>query len=218
MGKDYHKILGLRKDASQDDIKKAYRKMALMYHPDKNNTPEAGVLFQEIAEAYTVLNESREKDNVDRYGNEVVYRGRMRQNRRNTGQSFEHKAHFESSDPFDLFRTLFGSPDPFGDPFYAMFPDNLYYQYGQAESSDSGLHVSVFELHVRGCSSATLYTGDGGKVRITTTVIGENESGQREKKFRTLSASLVEDEKRQKAGKRPSMKHNQNSFEENKHD
>ena len=74
MGKDYHTILGLRKDASQDDIKKAYRKMALMCHPDKNHTPEAGVLFQEIAEAYTALNDSSEKDNVDRYGDEVAYR------------------------------------------------------------------------------------------------------------------------------------------------
>ena len=80
MGKDYYKILGLRKDASEDEIKKAYRKMALMYHPDKNTTPEAGVRFQEIAEAYTVLNDSRDS--------------RMRRNRRNTGQSFEHKAHF----------------------------------------------------------------------------------------------------------------------------
>ena len=69
MGKDYHKILGLRKDASEDDIKKAYRKMALMYHPDKNNTPDgagAGVCFQEIEEAYTVLSDSREKDKVGR--------------------------------------------------------------------------------------------------------------------------------------------------------
>ena len=66
MGKDYHKILGLRKDASEDEIKKAYRKMALLYHPDKNTTPEAGVRFQEIAEAYTVLSDSREKDNLVR--------------------------------------------------------------------------------------------------------------------------------------------------------
>ena len=130
----------------------------------------------------------------------------MRQNRRNTGQSFD----FHSSDPFDLFRTLFESPDPFGDPFYGMLPDNLYYQYGQAESSDSGLHVSVFIHHVGGCSSTTLNTRDGGKVHITTTVISENGSGQRKKKFRTSSCSLVEDEKREKARNRPRMKHNQN--------
>ena len=69
MGKEYFKILGLREDASEDDIKIAYRKMALMYHPDKNNTPDRaglGVRFQEIAEAYTVLSDSREKDNVGR--------------------------------------------------------------------------------------------------------------------------------------------------------
>ena len=126
-------------------------------------------------------------------------------------QSFEHKAHFQSSDPFDLFRTFFGSPDPFGDPFYDMLPDNLYCQYGQTESSESGLHVSVFEHHGGGCSSTTLHTRDGGKVRINTTVIGGNGSGQREKKFRTSSVSMVEDEKREKARNRPRMKHNQNN-------
>ena len=93
MGKDYHKILELRKDASEDDIKKAYRKMALLYHPDKNKTHDAGVRFQEIAEAYTVLSDSREKDSVDKYGDEVAFRGRMRQNRRNSGKRFNHKAH-----------------------------------------------------------------------------------------------------------------------------
>lgn len=55
MGVDYYKVLGLEKGASEDDIKKAYRKMALKYHPDKNKSPNAGEKFKQIAEAYEVL-------------------------------------------------------------------------------------------------------------------------------------------------------------------
>ena len=65
----------------------------------------------------------------------------------------------------------------------------------------------VFGYYAGGCSSTTLHTRDGGKVHITSTVIGDNGSGQREKKFRTLSSSLVEDEKRQKARNRSKIKH-----------
>lgn len=56
MGVDYYKVLGLKKGASDDDIKKAYRKLALKYHPDKNKSPSAEEIFKEIAEAYDVRN------------------------------------------------------------------------------------------------------------------------------------------------------------------
>ena len=54
MGKDYYKILNLQRDASDDDIRKAYRKHALKYHPDKNKSPDAGEKFKEVGEAYEV--------------------------------------------------------------------------------------------------------------------------------------------------------------------
>ena len=59
MGKDYYKILGLSRSASDDEIKKAYRKMALKYHPDKNSDPGAEEKFKEIAEAYEVLSDGK---------------------------------------------------------------------------------------------------------------------------------------------------------------
>ena len=57
MGKDYYKILGVRRIATDDELKKAYRKLALKYHPDKNQDPGAEDKFKEIAEAYDVLSD-----------------------------------------------------------------------------------------------------------------------------------------------------------------
>ncbi len=54
MGKDYYAMLGVAREASADDVKKAYRKMALKYHPDKNKADDAEEKFKEIAEAYEV--------------------------------------------------------------------------------------------------------------------------------------------------------------------
>lgn len=59
MGKDYYKILGVSRSATDDEIKKAYRKMALKYHPDKNSDPGAEEKFKEIAEAYEVLSDCK---------------------------------------------------------------------------------------------------------------------------------------------------------------
>jgi DnaJ-class molecular chaperone len=66
MSKDYYNILGVNKGASEDEIKKAYRKMAMQYHPDKNSSPEAETKFKEAAEAYDVLGNSEKRSNYDR--------------------------------------------------------------------------------------------------------------------------------------------------------
>lgn len=69
MSKDYYKILGVERDATPDEIKKAYRKMAMKYHPDKNDGDnEAEAKFKEAAEAYDTLSSPDKKANYDRYG------------------------------------------------------------------------------------------------------------------------------------------------------
>lgn len=68
MAKDYYNILGVDKGATDDQIKKAYRKLAMKWHPDKNSEPEAESKFKEISEAYEVLSDPSKKSNYDNYG------------------------------------------------------------------------------------------------------------------------------------------------------
>ena len=68
-GKDYYKILGVSKSASQEEIKKAYRKLALKYHPDRNkDDKDAESKFKEISEAYAVLSDSDKRKQYDMFG------------------------------------------------------------------------------------------------------------------------------------------------------
>ncbi len=69
MAKDYYKILGVDKSASEDEIKSAYRKLAKKYHPDLNkDNPQAAEKFKEINEAYEVLSDSQKRKNYDQFG------------------------------------------------------------------------------------------------------------------------------------------------------
>ena len=66
--KDYYEIIGVPKDADETEIKKAYRKLAMKYHPDRNPSPEAEEKFKEISEAYGVLSDSEKRKQYDRFG------------------------------------------------------------------------------------------------------------------------------------------------------
>jgi curved DNA-binding protein len=66
--KDYYATLGVKKDASQDEVQKAYRKLARKYHPDVNKDPKAEAKFKEIGEAYEVLKDEEKRKKYDQYG------------------------------------------------------------------------------------------------------------------------------------------------------
>lgn len=136
---DYYSILGIERSASLDEIKKAYRKMALKYHPDRNKDPDATDKFKEIGEAYEVLSNPEKKEIYDKYGKEGL----------------ENQGHMPSGNAADIFNMFFGGGNPFsgmfgGNPFSAMFgksgnmeeqPDNIKLRLG----------VSIQEVY-NGCT------------------------------------------------------------------
>jgi len=99
-GKNYYEMLELSSNATESDIKKAYRKLALKWHPDKNpdNQKEAEKRFKEISEAYEVLSDKKKRDIYDRYGSEGL------KNATNNGHHHSsHRDHFEFDfDPFSF--------------------------------------------------------------------------------------------------------------------
>ena len=69
--RDYYEVLGVEKNASANDIKKAYRKLAIQYHPDKNpDDKKAEEKFKEAAEAYSVLSDPDKRARYDQFGHE----------------------------------------------------------------------------------------------------------------------------------------------------
>jgi molecular chaperone DnaJ len=66
--RDYYEVLNVPKDSTKADIKRAYRKLALKYHPDKNKSPEAESQFKEISEAYAVLSDDEKRNQYNRFG------------------------------------------------------------------------------------------------------------------------------------------------------
>src|SRR6187549_3909295 len=110
--RDYYEILGVAKGASQDDIKKAYRKLAVQYHPDKNpNDKSAEEKFKELGEAYDVLSDDQKRAAYDRFGH-AAFSGGM------PGAGARGGFH----DPFDIFREVFGGAGGgAGDIFESIF-------------------------------------------------------------------------------------------------
>lgn len=95
MAKDFYQVLGVSRDASQNDIKKAYRKLALKYHPDKNQgDKEAESKFKEISAAYEVLSDENKRSKYDRFGHDAFV---------NSGGGSA-----AGGDPFDIFSQVFG--------------------------------------------------------------------------------------------------------------
>ncbi|MCI4384449.1 hypothetical protein PGIGA_G00038740 [Pangasianodon gigas] len=101
--KNYYEILGVQKDASDDDLKKAYRKLALKFHPDKNHAPGATEAFKAIGNAYAVLSNPEKRRHYDQYGEVRSCAGRRRHSERDFQPDIS---------PEDLFNMFFGGGFP----------------------------------------------------------------------------------------------------------
>lgn len=119
MGKDYYSILGISKNASDDEIKKAYRKLALKYHPDKNSSADAEEKFKEIAEAYEVLSDATKREVYDKFGEEGL-KGGAGTAKGGDGGGTSYAFH---GDPKATFAQFFGSASPFQTFFEFIGPN-----------------------------------------------------------------------------------------------
>lgn len=134
--KDYYTILGVTKSASAEEIKKAYRKLALQHHPDRNKgNKESETKFKEVTKAYEVLSDPQKKQTYDQFGEAAFEQGGMGQGGnpfaggfggQQGGQYGPFTYTYSSggpgggfdfggfSDPFDIFEQFFGGASPFG--------------------------------------------------------------------------------------------------------
>lgn len=109
--KDYYEILGVSRNATKEEIKAAYRKLALKYHPDRNKDPDAAEKFKEITEAYAVLSDDEKRARYDQFGHAGI-EGTYTQEDIFRGANFEDV--FRDFGFEEFFRDFFGFETPFG--------------------------------------------------------------------------------------------------------
>ena len=117
--KDFYEVLGLKKGASDAEIKKAYKKLAVKYHPDKNpeNRDEAEENFKKISQAYQVLSDPKKKQTFDQFGR-AAFDGNDADDGPGGFPGGMNGAHFDMSQANDIFAQFFGGGQ---DPLAAMF-------------------------------------------------------------------------------------------------
>jgi curved DNA-binding protein len=117
---DYYQTLGVKRDASADEVKRAYRKLAQKYHPDRNQEPGAAEQFSKVGEAYEVLKDPEKRKLYDQYGKNYKagqdfrpppgFEGFAPGNGPGRGRGQAGDFSFEGADLSDFFREMFGSP------------------------------------------------------------------------------------------------------------
>jgi molecular chaperone DnaJ len=129
--RDYYEILGIDKKASVDDIKSAYRKLAMQYHPDKNKSPDAEEKFKEMSEAYAVLSDQNKRQQYDQFGHLGI------------DQKYSQSDIFRGVNFEDIFRDLGMAGGAFGNGIEGIF--NLVF--GNRDRRHEGVYRGQDLLH-----------------------------------------------------------------------
>eukprot|EP00803_Ostreobium_quekettii_P001477 evm.model.scf_100EXC.8 EVM.evm.TU.scf_100EXC.8 scf_100EXC:58824-59840(-) len=190
MGKDYYKVLGVPRDASEEQLKKAYKKLALKWHPDRNpdNKDQADEKFKEIGEAYEVLSDPKKREVYDQLGEEGIKNGMG-------GMPGGRSGFYTPSSANDIFRQFFGSMDPMEGMFGGAGPSSTGgFSFGPSGFPSFAFGSSAFEdgfENLRGsrgpgrrrkpdpvstpvrCTLEELYAGTTKKMRITRSVVDQ---------------------------------------------
>ncbi|CAN8271018.1 unnamed protein product [Cochlearia groenlandica] len=196
MGVDYYKLLQVDRSATEDDLKKAYRKLAMKWHPDKNptNKKDAEAKFKQISEAYEVLSDPQKKAVYDQYGEEGL-KGNVPPPDAGGATYFSTgdgptSFRFNPRSADDIFAEFFGFSSPFGGGGGAgggggsrgsrfsssMFGDNMFASFGEGGLGGGGGSMNHHGGGVRKaapienklpCSLEDLYKGVTKKMRIS---------------------------------------------------
>ncbi|KAI4374132.1 hypothetical protein MLD38_012165 [Melastoma candidum] len=193
MGVDYYKVLQVDRGAKDDDLKKAYRKLAMKWHPDKNpnNKKEAEAKFKQISEAYEVLNDPQKREIYDQYGEEGL-KGQVPPPGAGGagGTSFYQSGdgpnmfRFNPRDANDIFTEFFGFSSPFGGMGGSsgmrgssrafsggMFGEDMFRSFGDGRPMSQGPRKAPPIENTLPCSLEDLYKGTTKKMKISREIV-----------------------------------------------
>ena len=151
---NYYEVLGVSENATNEEIRKAYKKLAIKWHPDKNpdNKEYAEEKFKAISEAYNVLNDPKKREEWENY--------------RNGGFNGDFNMNdFEMNDPFEIFNSFFGGRNPFQD-FFNINHNDFDFGFGNFDDNGDGISKSV--------KKTTVIKNGKTVTRTETTTIDKN--------------------------------------------
>lgn len=182
MGVDYYNVLKVGSNASSEDLKRAYKRLAMKWHPDKNpgNNKEAEANFKQVSEAYEILSDPHKRSIYDRYGEEGLKDMPVQKDASGKTQS---PFKYNPKKAEDLFSEVFGSSNassgtghsygsrgrpPYGDGPYTT--DNMFKNFN--ESNSGGLRKAPPIENKLSSSLEELYNGAARKMRISRIILG----------------------------------------------
>ncbi|KAK9278684.1 hypothetical protein L1049_028258 [Liquidambar formosana] len=181
MGVDYYNILKVNRNASEEDLKKAYRRLAMIWHPDKNpnNKRDAEAKFKQISEAYDVLSDPQKRQIYDLYGEEALKSGQVPPpptSGRSGGSQHHNSQHthtsfrFNPRDADDIYAELFGSDGGGGGRSRVTRDAFFRTSNGGGEFGNQAMRKAAPVENPLPCSLEELYKGAKKKMRISRTV------------------------------------------------